>query len=78
MTYDPDAKTWSTTLDLTDAYIKFRANDEWIEIFGGDNNGNLNMDNDTDNRIKIDSPGNYTITIDLSNPRLYTYSLVKN
>ncbi len=77
MVYDPAAKTWSTTLDLTDAYIKFRANDEWEEIFGGAD-GILNMENDTDNRIKIESAGNYTITIDLSNPRIYTYSVVKN
>ncbi len=77
MVYDPVAKTWSTTLDLVAGKIKFRANDEWTEIFGGAD-GILNMFNDTDNTIPVDSAGNYTITIDLSNPRIYTYSIVAN
>ncbi len=77
LVYDPDAKTWSTTLDLVPGVIKFRANDEWIEIFGGAD-GILNMFNNTDNTIPVESAGNYTITINLSNPRIYTYSIVPN
>ncbi|HKJ47519.1 MAG TPA: SusE domain-containing protein [Christiangramia sp.] len=78
MTYDADAKVWTIDLDLTGGqFIKFRANDAW-DI-------NLGLDNDDDGYmnfggpdIPVDADGNYTITLDLSNPRMYTYSLTMN
>ena len=81
MIYDPVSKTWSVTLDLTaqtapDNGFKFRANDDWpLNI--GDNDADGTMEFDGQN-IGVDVDGNYTITLDLSNPRAYTYSFVLN
>jgi len=81
MVYDAAAKTWSVTLDLTeqeapDNGIKFRANDAWdlnIGDTGADGSAEFNGEN-----IGIPEDGNYTITLDLSNPRQYKYSISKN
>jgi len=80
MIYDPVSKTWSVTLDLTAQTApdngKFRANDAWA-LNIGDNDADGTMEFDGQN-IGVDVDGNYTITLDLSNPRAYTYSLVLN
>ncbi len=76
MTYNPDTRTLKITLDLIVGEIKFRANDDWALNFG-DNGGDGSLDEGGDN-IAVASAGNYTVTLDLSNPRDYTYSLVKN
>jgi hypothetical protein len=81
MVYDADSKTWSLTIDLTaqvapDNGIKFRANDGW-DINIGDSGADGTMEIGGDN-IGVSESGNYTVTLDLSNPREYTYSLVKN
>jgi hypothetical protein len=81
MTYDPGTKTWSVTLDLTqqdapDNGIKFRANDAWT-INIGDNDADGTMEFGGQN-MGVPEDGNYTIILDLSNPRAYTYSLIKN
>ncbi len=81
MTYDPETKIWSVTLDLTeqeapDNGIKFRANDAW-DLNIGDNDADGTMEFGGAN-IGIPEDGNYTITLDLSNPRQYTYSISKN
>lgn len=81
MTYDADAKVWTVTLDLTyqeapDNGIKFRANDAW-DINIGDNDADGTMEFNGQN-IGVPEDGNYTITLDLSNPRQYTYTLTKN
>ncbi|GAA4320359.1 hypothetical protein GCM10023115_47300 [Pontixanthobacter gangjinensis] len=81
MTYDAENKVWTLTLDLTaqeapDNGIKFRANDAWdlnIGDSGADGTAEFNGDN-----IGVPEDGNYTITLDLSNPRMYTYTLTKN
>ncbi|MFV8336353.1 SusE domain-containing protein [Flavobacterium sp. RSP29] len=76
MLYNPTTKVWTVTLNLTAAEIKFRANDEWAINYGdkgADGTLELNSDN-----IKVPSAGNYTITLDLSSPRNYKYSLTKN
>ncbi len=75
LVYDPDAKTWSTTLDLTVGELKFRANDSWDINYGGAL-GILSTEGD--NNIPVNVAGNYTIVLDFSNPRIYTYSLIKN
>lgn len=81
MIYDPETKTWSLTLDLikqepTDNGLKFRANDAWdLNIGDTDADGTLEFGGDN---IGVPEDGNYTIILDLSNPRKYTYSLTKN
>ncbi len=76
MTYDPNTRTFSVTLDLTAAEIKFRANDDWGWNYG-DTGPNGELNNDGDN-IVVPVAGNYTVVLDLSNPREYTYSLTLN
>lgn len=81
MTYDADNKVWTVTLDLTaqeapDNGIKFRANDGW-DINIGDTDADGTMEFGGEN-IGVPESGNYTITLDLSNPRMYTYTLTKN
>ncbi len=81
MVYDPDTKIWSLTLDLIkqdapDNGIKFRANDGW-DINLGDTDADGTMEFGGQN-IGVPEDGNYTITLDLSNPRMYTYTLTKN
>jgi len=76
MTYDPSTKTLRITIDLLADEMKFRANDAWTANFG-DNDADGSLEQDGAN-IVVPSAGNYTVTLDLSNPRDYTYSLVKN
>lgn len=80
MTYDPATRTLKITLDLvnpdSDAGIKFRANNSWTKNLG-DNGADGSLEQDGAN-IQVPSDGNYTVTLDLSHPREYTYSLVKN
>jgi len=78
MTYNPDTKTWTLVLNLVpqqapDNGLKFRANDDW-GINMGDTGADGTMEFNGDN-IGIDTAGTYLITLDLSNPRAYTYSL---
>ncbi|WP_224491324.1 SusF/SusE family outer membrane protein [Robertkochia flava] len=76
MTYDSETGTWSITMDLTAAAFKFRANDGWdINVGDNDADGSLEFGGSD---IVVTEAGNYTITLDLSNPRAYTYSLTKN
>jgi uncharacterized protein involved in high-affinity Fe2+ transport len=56
--------------------MKFRANNAW-DYNLGDTGANGTMEYGGDN-IKVPSAGNYTITLDLSSPRNYKYSLTKN
>lgn len=81
MTYDAENKVWTLTLDLTqqeapDNGIKFRANDAW-DLNLGDSGADGTLEFGGDN-IGVPEDGNYTITLDLSNPRMYTYTLTKN
>ncbi|HMC01611.1 MAG TPA: SusE domain-containing protein, partial [Flavobacteriaceae bacterium] len=76
MTYDADSRTWVITLDLSADEIKFRANDDWGWNYG-DTGADGELSNDGDN-IVVPQAGNYTVVLDLSNPREYTYSLTLN
>ncbi|NOR28203.1 MAG: SusF/SusE family outer membrane protein [Lutibacter sp.] len=81
MIYDAESRTLKLTIDLTqqdapDNGIKFRANDGW-DLNLGDSGADGTMEEGGEN-IGVPSAGNYTVTLDLSNPREYTYSLVKN
>jgi len=77
MTYDKDTKTWTLTLALTAGKIKFRANNKnWALNFGDTGaDGTLEYGGSD---ITVGAAGNYTVTLDLSKPRKYTYSLKKN
>lgn len=76
MTYDAASKTWTITLDLTADEIKFRANDAWDWNYGDDGADNI-LENGAAN-IVVPAAGNYTVVLDLSKPREYTYSLTLN
>ncbi|MGA8855276.1 MAG: SusF/SusE family outer membrane protein [Christiangramia sp.] len=81
MTYDAENQVWTLTLDLTaqeapDNGIKFRANDAW-DLNIGDSGADGTMEFGGEN-IGVPEDGNYTITLDLSNPRMYTYTMTKN
>lgn len=75
MTYDPDEKVWGITTDLVAGEVKFRANDAW-DIEYGDNEGDGTLEPGGGN-IAIDSDGNYTVELDLSEAP-YTYSITQN
>ena len=82
MTYDPVSKTWTITLNLSAEEIKFRANDNWDWNYGDgkaddgrDPDGFLGIDDDN---IAVPTSGNYTVVLDLSTPREYTYTLILN
>jgi hypothetical protein len=79
MVYDKDTKKWTVTAVLTDQAapkdgMKFRANNAWAINYGDTgNDGVLDFDG-TNIGTKA---GTYLITLDLSNPRKYTYTMVK-
>lgn len=76
MTYDADSKTWKITTDLQAGELKFRANDSWDLDYGDDDaDGSLEQGG---TNIAIASGGNYTITLDLSTPGAYTYTVTAN
>jgi hypothetical protein len=74
MTYNSTTKKWQITIALTAGEFKFRANNGWTLNLGGDNNGDGFMDFGGPN-LSIATPGTYTVILDLSNPRAYTYSV---
>lgn len=84
MTFDPDSQTWSVTADLTVGQFKIRANDEWVIDLGMAEEGFLRYENhpllpyEEGARPTISEEGNYSITMDLSEPGIYTYSIQKN
>tara|TARA_R110002049_G_scaffold55382_1_gene153674 strand:- start:3817 stop:4911 length:1095 start_codon:yes stop_codon:yes gene_type:complete len=78
MTYDPVSETWTITLNLTAEEIKFRANDNWDWAYGDtDADGSLESEAGSAN-IAVPAAGNYTVVLDLSTPRAYTYTLTLN
>lgn len=86
MTYNPETKKWTITIALIPGAIKFRYNDTWnvgdaqwnLGIFDasktGENYGGETMSYGGGD-IPVESAGTYLVTLDLSNPRAYTYSL---
>ncbi len=76
MTYDTIAKTWSATVNLSAANIKFRANHKWDLNYGDDgtNSGKLSVGGAN---IAVPAAGNYTVILNLSQP-IYKYQLKKN
>lgn len=81
MTYDVNSKTWSITTDLNGSKnLKFRANKDWKLNYGDgiSGSGPDGFLDQTGDNIPILETGNYTITLDLSNPGNYSYKLKKN
>lgn len=74
MTYNPTTKKWEITIALTAGEFKFRANNGWTLNLGADNDGDGSMDYGGPN-LTIATAGTYTVTLDLSNPRAYTYNV---
>ncbi|MGY6649076.1 SusE domain-containing protein [Wenyingzhuangia sp. IMCC45574] len=77
MTYNTATGVWEATLDLVAGEIKFRANDAWERNYG-DEDGDGILDLNAGTNISIAEAGNYTIIMDLSTPRSYTYTVTKN
>jgi hypothetical protein len=73
LTYSPTLRTWNGGMSLTAAYIKFRANHSWDYNYGSDlADGKLGAGAAN---IQVTLAADYAITLDLSNPNAYTYSL---
>ncbi len=74
MNYDPASMTFQLAYSLSAGdELKFRANDDWAYNYGSNNNdGNLDAGGAN---IPISINGDYAITMDLSTPNAYTYSV---
>ena len=74
MTYDPASMTFQLAYTLAAGdELKFRANDDWGYNYGSNNNdGNLDAGGAN---IPISIDGDYAVTMDLSTPNAYTYSV---
>ncbi len=69
MTYNPTTNKWTATVAFGNGSWKFRANNGWDINIGGANPLSYGGDN-------IASPGGTkTVTLDLSNPLKYTYTI---
>jgi hypothetical protein len=77
MVYNPTTKKWTVTVTLSaqsapNDGMKFRANNAW-DLNYGDTGADGSLDEGGTN---ISTPaGSKTITLDLSNPRVYTYTI---
>jgi hypothetical protein len=78
MTYNKTTKLWSVIATLTGAEFKFRANNGWDINLGklktAPDGSHLEYGGDN---IAV-TAGTYTITLDLSSPRNYKYTITKN
>lgn len=75
MTYNPAKQVWTIKMKLTTGDIKFRANHSWSLNYGeGSSSGMLS---EGGGNIPVSTAGTYIITLNLSNPSQYTYSLSK-
>ncbi|MBZ9653053.1 SusE domain-containing protein [Psychroflexus montanilacus] len=73
MTYNAETKKFEIEITLTADAFKFRANDSWDINLGGDPN-NLNFGGDD---LINENGGTYLVELDLSNPRMYSYTLTE-
>ncbi|MFA5973812.1 MAG: hypothetical protein WC780_15785 [Lentimicrobiaceae bacterium] len=76
MIYDPAAQTFSLALHLTaGGAFKFRGTADWAVAYGSfPHDGTL--DTKADNNIPVTFESDYIITLDLSHPNAYTYSML--
>lgn len=74
LTYNSSTKKWEGSVALTAGEFKFRANNAWAINLGGDPDADGSMNYDGPN-LSVAAGGTYTVVLDLSNPRKYTYSV---
>lgn len=73
MTYDAEDRVWRATTTMSPGEWKFRANSGWDINFGvGEGEGLLAYGGDN---FELEEGGTYLITLDLSNPGRYRYTL---
>jgi len=77
LTYNATTKKWEGTVALTAGEFKFRANNAWTINLGGDPDEDGSMNYDGPN-LSVDTAGTYTVVLDLSDPRQYSYTLTAN
>lgn len=72
MTYNADTKLWTVVTNLeAGKSFKFRANNAWeINLGGAADNLSYNGDN-----IEVTTGGKYLISLDLSNPEAYKFTM---
>jgi len=86
MNYDTASQTWQLTSKLTaSGSFRFRANNQSIIALGVNTTGKLAFINNpfrgndgTLQNITVPTDGNYTITLNLSLPGNFTYSVMRN
>ncbi|HVW97322.1 MAG TPA: SusE domain-containing protein [Mucilaginibacter sp.] len=77
LTFDATNEVWTATVHLIGGkQCKFRANDAW-DINLGDNNPANGVLAYNGANINVDVTGDYKVTLNLSNPAFYYYSLIK-
>lgn len=77
MTYDATNHVWTATLNISTVLygIQIIGNQDWNFKYGDtDQDGSLVLGGDN---IVVSDPGTYKLTMDLSNPEKYTYTLEK-
>jgi hypothetical protein len=74
LAYDLATKKYSYNGALKAGEYKFRKDNKW-DVNYGDKTGDLTLDTENDNNIKIATDGNYLITIDF---KTLKYTVVKN
>ncbi|RZJ33250.1 MAG: SusF/SusE family outer membrane protein [Flavobacterium sp.] len=79
LTYDPATKKWTGVVNLVPGEFKFRANHDWNIVTNnfGAGTGDL-LSYGGGNLTFSGTAGSYTVTLDLSHPREYTYTLTPN
>lgn len=76
MTYDAANKVWTVTKVLSAGELKFRANGNYTINFGDNKPADGHLKYGGDN-IPVAAAGNYKITLNLSVPGSYTYTIIK-
>ena len=71
--YDFDRNVWTTTVDLTDGFLKFRANNDWALNYGDNTEADGILDFNSPDNIAV-SAGGWQIDLDLANN---TYAIGK-
>lgn len=75
MTYNPETRLWTVEEDINPAEFKFRINDSWsLEIGDNEGDGNLELGVNASN-LSTNASGPSLVTLDLSSPRAYRFSI---
>ncbi len=77
LTYNPTDKVWEGDVTMTAGEFKFRANNAWDINLGADGNADGSMDYGGGN-LSTPAGGSFHVVLDLSNPRMYTYTITAN